>query len=408
MSNRCCFTGADDLELILSLGKQPLSNAYLREDQLDQNEPKFPLDLYVSRSSMLCQIEVVATSEEIFSDYAYFSSFSDFFLEHARKHVDNVVERFGLNSDSFVMEVASNDGYLLKNFVAKNIPCLGIEPAANVAKVAEEGGVPTRVCFWGEESANATVSEYGKADFMLANNVYAHVPTINDFVEGFRCALKPEGVITIEVAHLLKMLENTLFDTIYHEHFFYHSLFVTQKIMEAHGLRVFDVDEIDAHGGSIRFYICHKDAPHADSDNVARVLEKERAAGLMTLEPYKAFASRVEGIRDNLLKFLKEAKAEGKKAVAYGAPAKGNTLLNYCDITPELLAYTADRSPHKQGLYLPGSHLPIRSPEELLADKPDYVVILPWNVKDEIMTQLASIREWGGKFVVPIPELEIL
>ncbi len=408
MGNRCCFTGADDLELILSLGKQPLSNAYLREDQLCQPEPTYPLDLYVSRSSMLCQIEVVATSEEIFSDYAYFSSFSDYFLEHAKKHVDNMIDRFNLTGESFVIEVASNDGYLLKNFVERGVPCLGVEPAANVAKVAEENGVPTKVVFWGEESAKETVAEYKPADFMLANNVYAHVPTINDFVEGFRCALAPEGVATIEVAHLLQMLNKTLFDTIYHEHFFYHSLFVTQQIMQAHGMRVFDVDEIDTHGGSIRFYVCHENATHEETANVARVLELEREAGLMTMAPYQAFAERVGAVKTNLLAFLEQAKNDGKKVVAYGAPAKGNTLLNYCDIDPNLLAYTADRSPHKQGFYLPGSHLPIKSPEQLLADKPDYVVILAWNVKDEIMAQLADIREWGGKFVVPIPELEIL
>ncbi len=408
MGNRCCFTGADDLELILSLGAQPLSNAYLREDQLQQDEPKFPLDLYVSRSSMLCQIEVVATSEEIFSDYAYFSSFSDDFLEHARVHTGNMARRFGLNSDSFVIEVASNDGYLLKNFVQAGIPCLGIEPAANVARVAVEGGVPTEVLFWGEKSANDVVARHGQADFMLANNVYAHVPTINDFVEGFRCALKPEGVATIEVAHLLQMLNNTLFDTIYHEHFFYHSLFVTQKIMQAHGLRVFDVEEIPTHGGSIRFYVCHDQASHAQTENVERVLQLERDAGLMTLAPYRAFASRVATIRSNLLEFLRDAKAQGKRVAAYGAPAKGNTLLNYCAIDQSLIAYTADRSPHKQGLYLPGSHLPIRSPEALLEDKPDYVIILAWNFRDEIIRQMAEVKAWGGQFVVPIPQLEII
>ncbi|MCP5185833.1 MAG: methyltransferase domain-containing protein [Pseudomonadales bacterium] len=409
MGHRCCFTDTDDLELILSLGRQPLSNAYLRAEQLDAEEPVYPLDLYVSRSSMLCQIEVVATSADIFSDYAYFSSFSDSWLDHCARHVDTLIGRFGLGQHSLVYEVASNDGYLLKNFVEKGIPCRGIEPAANIAEVARGIGVPTETAFWGEATGRRMAREFGKADAILANNVYAHVPTLNDFVEGFKQALAPEGICSIEVAHLLKMLEDTLFDTIYHEHFFYHSLFVTRNIMAAHGLRVFDVELIPTHGGSIRFYVCHDDATtHPDTPNIARVLELEMAAGLNTLKPYREFASRVEGIRDNLLSFLRTAKAEGKKVVAYGAPAKGNTLLNFCGITTDLLPYTVDRSPHKQGLYLPGSHLPIRSPEELLADKPDYVLILPWNLKDEIVSQLCAIREWGGRCVVPIPSLQIL
>lgn len=409
MALRCCFNNADDLELILSLGRQPLSNAYLRKDQLDKPEPFYPLDLYVSRSSMLCQIEVVATSADIFSDYAYFSSFSDSWLEHCANHVDNLVKRFGLNQNSLVYEVASNDGYLLKNFVSKGIPCRGIEPASNIARVAEEAGVPTENVFWTEATGRRMATQFGKADLIVANNVYAHVPTLNDFVEGFHQALKPGGVCSIEVAHLLKMLEDTLFDTIYHEHFFYHSLHVTRNIMAAHGMRVFDVEEIPTHGGSIRFYVCHADdSTHADTANIERVLAREKAAGLMELRPYREFAARVATIRDNLLDFLRKSKADGKKVVAYGAPAKGNTLLNYCGITPELLPYTVDRSPHKQGLYLPGSHLPIRSPEELLADKPDYVLILPWNLKDEIAAQLSPIKAWGGRCVVPIPTLEIL
>jgi len=409
MGHHCRFADTDDLELILSLGRQPMSNAYLKAEQLSRPEPFYPLDLYVSRSSMLCQIEVVATSEEIFSDYAYFSSFSDSWLAHCDHHVANMIKRCHLGPDSLVYEVASNDGYLLKSFVARGIPCRGIEPAANVAKVANGIGVPTEVAFWGEATGKRMAAEFGKADLILANNVYAHVPTLNDFVEGFHQALKPTGICSIEVAHLLSMLENTLFDTIYHEHFFYHSLFVTRNIMAAHGMRVFDVDEIPTHGGSIRFYVCHdNDATHPDTPNIERVLAKEKAAGLMGLKPYREFAARVEGIRTDLLAFLRKAKADGKKVLAYGAPAKGNTLLNYCEITPELLAYTVDRSPHKQGLYLPGSHLPIRSPEELLADKPDYVLILPWNLKDEIVSQLDPIRAWGGRCVVPIPKLQIL
>ena len=409
MGHHCRFADTDDLELILSLGRQPMSNSYLKADQLSKPEPFYPLDLYVSRSSMLCQIEVVATSEDIFSDYAYFSSFSDSWLEHCARHVDNMIKRCNLGPDSLVYEVASNDGYLLKNFVARGIPCRGIEPAANIAQVANQIGVPTEVAFWGEKTGRRLAAERGKADLILANNVYAHVPTLNDFVEGFHQSLKPTGICSIEVAHLLPMLANTLFDTIYHEHFFYHSLFVTRNIMAAHGMRVFDVDEIPTHGGSIRFYVCHdNDATHPDTPNIERVLAKEKAAGLMGLTPYKEFAARVEGIRDDLLAFLRNAKKEGKKVLAYGAPAKGNTLLNYCEITPELLAYTVDRSPHKQGLYLPGSHLPIRSPEEMLADKPDYVLILPWNLKDEIVSQLDPIRAWGGRCVVPIPKLEIL
>ena len=409
MGHRCCFNNADDLELVLSLGQQPLSNAYMRKEQLGKPEPFYPLDLYVSRSSMLCQIEVVETSAEIFSDCAYFSSFSDSWLDHCAKHIDGLIRRFNLNKDSLVYEMASNDGYLLKNFVKQGIPCRGIEPAANIAKVAVDAGVPTENVFWTEATGRRMAKEFGKADVIVANNVYAHVPTLNDFVEGFHQALKPSGICSIEVAHLLKMLDDMLFDTIYHEHFFYHSLLVTRNIMAAHGMRVFDVEEIPTHGGSIRFYVCHADdASHPNTAYIERVLAKEKAAGLDTLKPYREFAARVETIKTDLLNFLKKNKAEGKKVVAYGAPAKGNTLLNYCGITPELLAYTVDRSPHKQGLYLPGSHLPIKSPEELLADRPDYVLILPWNLKDEIAAQLEPIKAWGGHCVVPIPKLQVL
>lgn len=409
MSNPCVFCASKNLQLILSLGRQPLSNAYLKQAQLSQSEPHFPLDLYVCRDCMLCQIEVVATSEEIFSDYAYFSSYATSWLEHCKRYVEMITNRLSLGPDSFVMEVASNDGYLLQYFVESKVPCLGIEPAANVAEVAREKGIPTEVAFWGAESAERIAGEHGKADLILGNNVYAHVPPLNDLVEGFKRALKPKGTITLEFPHVMRMLEYNEFDTIYHEHFCYHSLFVSRKIFSAHGLEVFDVEELPTHGGSLRLYGRHLDDDSRPvSENVERVLEMERNAGVIGISAYEAFAGRVEKIRSDLLEFLRDARDAGKSVVGYGAPAKGNTLLNYCGVTPDDIAFTVDRNPHKQGLFLPGTHIPIRNPDDINASKPDYVLILPWNLKSEIMDQMAHIREWGGRFVVPIPHLEII
>ncbi len=408
-SSACIFCGSTDQRLILPLGQQPLSNAYLKPSEGEISEPTYPLDLYLCKDCMLSHIEVVATSEEIFSDYAYFSSFSTSWLEHCKHYVDMIADRLSLGADSLVVEVASNDGYLLQYFVEKNIPCLGIEPAANVAAEAVKKGVPTQVAFWGEETARSLAGEGKQADLILGNNVFAHVPTLNDFVEGFKQALKPGGVVTLEFPHLLQLIRHNQFDTIYHEHFSYFAFFVAQKIFGTHGMRLFDVEELPTHGGSLRIYACHADDPaHLETIAVATMLEQEKDAGLLEVSCYESFAQNVETVRADLLAFLKEAKDEGKTVVGYGAPAKGNTLLNYCGITSELIAYTVDRSPHKQGLLLPGSHLPIYGPDKIRDDRPDYVIILPWNLKEEIMAQMSFIRDWGGRFVVPIPHVHLI
>jgi len=376
---------------------------------LESNEPVFPLDLYVCESCMLAHIEAVATSEEIFSDYAYFSSFSTSWLEHCKSYVNMIIERLNLDKDSFVIEVASNDGYLLQYFVENNIPCLGIEPAANVAEEAVKKGVPTQVSFWGEETAKGLANDGKQADLILGNNVFAHVPTLNDFVEGFKQALKPNGVVTLEFPHLYQMVKHNQFDTIYHEHFSYFSLFVAQKIFAAHGMRVFDVEELPTHGGSLRMFATHEEnTSHVTTDSVATVLDMEKSAGLMDFPSYEEFAQKASTVKEKLLAFLTEAKANRKTVVGYGAPAKGNTLLNYCGVTSEDISFTVDRSPFKQNLLLPGSHIPIKSPDDIREEKPDYVLILPWNLEREIVEQMSYIKDWGGQFVVPIPELRIL
>ena len=386
-----------------------MSNAYLKPEQLDLTEPVFPLDLYLCESCMLAHIETVATSEEIFSDYAYFSSFSTSWLEHCRNYVDMIAEKLQLNENSFVIEVASNDGYLLQYFVERKIPCLGIEPAANVAEEALKKGVPTQVSFWGTETAVALAQDGKQADLILGNNVFAHVPTLNDFVEGFKLALKPGGVVTLEFPHLYQMMLHNQFDTIYHEHFSYFSLFVAQRIFAAHGMDIFDVEELPTHGGSLRIYACHSnDATHPVSDRVENLVKKEREAGLTEFESYATFASKASTVKKQMLEFLDDIRERGKSIAGYGAPAKGNTLLNYCGITSEQIPYTVDRSPFKQGLFLPGSHIPIEAPEKIREDQPDYVIILPWNLRNEITEQLSYIRDWGGRFVIPIPEVRLL
>jgi SAM-dependent methyltransferase len=404
----CLFCESPKQRLILSLGKQPLANSYLTEEQTKSEEPVYPLDLYVCEECMLAHIEVVATSEDIFSDYAYFSSFSTTWLEHAKTYVDQVTERFGLDANSFVIEIASNDGYLLQNFVARGIPCLGIEPAENVAKAAEEKGVPTQVAFWGKKTAQQLAQEDKLADLIIGNNVLAHVPTLNDFVRGLKAALKPGGVVTMEFPHLYQLVEQNQFDTIYHEHFSYFSFFAVRKVFAYHGLTLFDVEELPTHGGSLRIYARHtEDESKEVTASVEALLAKEEAAGMMGFDYYDSFKKRVEEAKYALLDFLAEAHQENKRVAAYGAPAKGNTLLNYCGLGASEISYTVDRSPHKQGLYLPGSHIPIRAPEVVAEDKPDYLIILPWNLREEIMEQMAHIREWEGQFVVPIPEVQV-
>ena len=352
---------------------------------------------------------MVAVSLKNYSDYAYFSSYSDSWVEHARRYVQAVTRRLGLGSGSLVMEIASNDGYLLQHFVALGIPCRGIEPAANIARVAEERGIPTTVRFFGCDAAAELAREFGKPDLLLGNNVLAHVPDLNDFVGGMKRLLGPAGVITLEFPHLQRLMAENQFDTIYHEHFSYLSLGAVERIFAHHGLRLFDVEELGTHGGSLRIYACHaQDARKQDTGEVARIRAGERAFGLDSLKGYEGFERRVRDTKNKLLRFLIEARESGKTVAGYGAPGKGNTLLNYCGIRTDYLDYTVDRSPHKQGRYTPGTHIPILPPERIRETRPDYVLILPWNLKQEITRSMAYIREWGGRFVVPIPAVEVL
>lgn len=405
----CRFCGAA-LELSFAdLGMSPPSNSYLQAEDLNRMERFYPLHAWVCEKCFLVQLEEFETPEQIFSDYAYFSSFSDSWLAHARAYTHAMVARLGLNADSFVVEIASNDGYLLQYFVEQGVPVLGIEPAANVAAVAEKKGVPTLVKFFGTKTATDLAATGRKADLILGNNVLAHVPDLNDFVRGIGVLLKPAGVVTMEFPHLLRLMQENQFDTIYHEHFSYFSFVVAERVFAAHGLILFDVDEIPTHGGSLRVYARRAaNAALPVSAKVVDLRERERAAGLERAETYRRFAEQVKATKRSLLKFLIGARESGKSVVGYGAPAKGNTLLNYCGVRSDLLGYTVDRSPHKQGRYLPGVHIQIHAPERIMATRPDYVLILPWNLKEEIAGQMAGIRAWGGRFVVPIPETKVL
>lgn len=391
-----------------SLGGSPLSNSYLTKEQLHEMEPYYPLEVYVCDVCFLVQLEEFESPKNIFNDYAYFSSYSDIWLEHARVYVDKMIKLFGLNNKSYVIEIASNDGYLLQYFTKKGIPVLGIEPARNVAEVAKKKGIPTDVLFLGAETAKELVSAGKQADLLLGNNVLAHVPDINGFVAGLKTLLKPDGVITMEFPHLMQLMDKAQFDTVYHEHFSYFSYLTVEKIFLAHGLKIFDVEEITTHGGSLRIYSCHKeDDTKQISNNVHALRQLEIDNGHMDIKHYLSFNEKAKAVKRGILSFLLQAKEENKIIVGYGAPAKGNTLLNYCGIKTDFLDYTVDRSPHKQGLYLPGSHIPIYHPGKIKETNPDFVFILPWNIKDEIMEQMSYIRKWGGKFVVPIPEARI-
>jgi SAM-dependent methyltransferase len=390
------------------LGMSPLSNAYIRAENLTQMERFYPLTVFVCHECFLVQLPAVETPEEIFSDYAYFSSFSDSWLQHAALYCNAMTERFGLNEKSQVIEVASNDGYLLQYFVRRGIPVLGVEPAANVARAAVERGVPSVVKFFGSRTAEELKIEGITADLLLGNNVLAHVPELNDFVEGLRLVLKPSGVITMEFPHLLRLMTGNQFDTIYHEHFSYLSLFAVERVFATHGLNIFDIEELPTHGGSLRIYAQHDRGPFEPSHRVALMRAQEAEFGVASLETYSRFAAQVQETKRKLLAFLIETRGLGKRIVGYGAPAKGNTLLNYCGVRSDFLDYTVDRSPHKQGLFLPGTHIPICEPNRIRQTRPDYVLILPWNLKNEIIEQMSYIREWGGKFVLPIPSVEVV
>jgi C-methyltransferase C-terminal domain/Putative zinc binding domain/Methyltransferase domain len=391
----------------VDLGMSPLANSYVQAGQLNQPEPFYPLHVRVCASCFLVQLEAVTRPEEIFSNYAYFSSFSDGWLEHARMYTDGVIRRFGLNAESWVVEIASNDGYLLQYFLARGIPVLGIEPAKNVAEEAVRRGIPTRVEFFGELSARNLVACGRSADLIIGNNVLAHVPDLNGFVAGLKLLLGNAGVITLEFPHLMHLMEENQFDTIYHEHFSYFSLTAARYLFERHGLKVFDVEELTTHGGSLRVYVCHQDDEKPIGDRVRDLVSREKAAGFQKLDHYLSFEEQVKKTKRKLLEFLIAAKDNGRSVVGYGAPAKGNTLLNYCGVRSDFVDYTVDRSPHKQHLFLPGTHIPIYHPEKVRETKPDFLLILPWNLKDEVMDQMRYIRDWGGQFVVPIPTVQI-
>ena len=406
--SQCRSCGTTLAHTFVDLGMSPLANSYIKPEQRNRMEPFYPLHVYVCTACLLVQLEQFSSPHDIFSDYAYFSSFSDSWLAHAKRYVDMIADRFQLGRDSKVVEIASNDGYLLQNFVARGVPVLGVEPAANVAEVAKQKGINTRVAFFGEKTACDLVADGWGADLIIGNNVLAHVPDLNDFVKGLKVLLKPTGLVTMEFPHVVQLMEQNQFDTIYHEHFSYFSFLAVEKVFARHGMTLFDVEELPTHGGSLRIYARHaQDSSKPIGARAQDLKAREEKAGFGRLDHYLSFGPQVEAAKRKLLAFLIAAKQEGKRVVGYGAPAKGNTLLNYCGVRTDLIDYTVDRSPHKQSHFLPGVHIPIHSPEKVRETRPDYLLILPWNLREEVMEQMAFIRDWGGKFVVPIPEVKV-
>jgi len=406
---KCRFCGDTLSFSLVDLGSTPLANSFLKKEELAKPEPSYPLHARVCGSCFLVQVEPVVPASHIFGDYLYFSSYSASWVAHAKNFAAIATDRWCLGASSLVMEIASNDGYLLRHFVQKGIPVLGIEPAANVAAVAEAVGVKTKVAFFGKKTGQQLATEGYEADLVVANNVLAHVPDINDFLSGFSLILKSTGVLSIEFPHLLKLLDNVLFDTIYHEHYSYLSLLTVERMLAQHNLRAFDVEYLLTHGGSLRVWIGRADGvARKETAALQEIRQQELNAGLNNLSAYQGFSRKVDAAKTSLRTFLEDAKLAGKQVVVYGAPAKGNTLLNTCDIDDRLIAYAVDVSPHKQGRFLPGSHLPIYAPEQLRATRPDYVLILPWNLEIEIIEKNKYIREWGGRFVLPLPETRVL
>jgi 2-polyprenyl-3-methyl-5-hydroxy-6-metoxy-1,4-benzoquinol methylase len=404
----CRLCGADLTETFVDLGMSPLCESYLRADQIDARESFYPLHVRICTECLLVQLPAYVPGEDIFSDYAYFSSYSDSWVAHAKRYADTMVDSLGLGPDSLVTEVASNDGYLLQHFVARGVPVLGVEPAANIAEVARAKGIRTEVHFLGAETGAALAEQFGRADLVAGNNVYAHVPDLVGFTAGLAALVKPTGLVTLEFPHLLRLMERNQYDTIYHEHYQYLSLLTAQRALATAGLAVVDVEELSTHGGSLRVHARHAANAGEPSVRVKQLLEAEAEAGLHTVEGHRGFAESVFQIKRDLLRFLLTAREEGKRVVGYGAPGKGNTLLNHCGIREDLLAYTVDRSPHKQGLFLPGTHIPIHSSDRIAEDRPDYVLVLPWNLRTEISDQLSYVREWGGRLVFPIPTFEVV
>jgi SAM-dependent methyltransferase len=403
----CRLCGEPLTETFVDLGMSPLCESYVPADRVDGQESFYPLHVRICGNCLLVQLPAYVAGEDIFSDYLYFSSYSDSWVAHAKRYADEMTERLGLGPGSLVAEVASNDGYLLQHFVAAGIPVVGVEPAANIAEVAREKGIRTEVEFLGPETGAKVAAQYGQADLVAGNNVYAHVPDIVGFSAGLAALVKPTGLVTLEFPHLLRLMERNQYDTIYHEHYQYLSLLTASRALATAGLTVVDVDELSTHGGSLRVHARPAEAAGEPSPNVKGVLAAEEAAGLHTLEGHAGFAEAVFGIKRDLVTFLMQARADGKTVVGYGAPGKGNTLLNHCGIRSDLLTYTVDRSPHKQGWFLPGTHIPIHHPDRIAEDRPDYVLVLPWNLRTEISEQLAYVRDWGGKLVFPIPTLEV-
>jgi len=404
-----CRSCGDALRFtFVDLGMSPLCETYLLPTDLDRMEPFYPLHVWVCERCFLVQLEEYVSPGEIFSDYPYFSSYSDSWLSHSKAYVEMIIDRLSLDQRSQVVEVGSNDGYLLQYFRARDVPVLGVEPAANVAAEAISRGIPTEVAFFGVEMARQLVATGLSADLLLGNNVLAQVPDLNAFVEGMEIALKSRGVITMEFPHLMRLVDGNQFDTIYHEHFSYFSLVSVTRVFEAHRLTIFDVEELPTHGGSIRIYARHaEDRTHPVTDRVRELRSREEAAGLRSIDYYRSFDERVKGTKRALLEFFIQAKREGKSIVGYGAPGKGNTLLNYCGVRNDFIDYVVDRSPHKQGRFLPGTHIPIFHPDRIRETRPNYVMIMPWNLKTEIMEQMSFIKEWDGRFVIAIPELTV-
>jgi hypothetical protein len=406
----CRFCGKTLSHEFIDLANAPPSNAFLNEEQLDEPEVFYPLKLLVCDSCFLVQIDEYAKSQDIFdSGYVYFSSFSKTWLAHAKRYVDMMIDRYGYGPDSRIIEIASNDGYLLQYFREQGIPSLGIEPTEGTAAEARRKGVETLVDFFGRRLAQSLVDQDRQADLLIGNNVLAHVPDLHDFVAGLKIALKPAGVITMEFPHLMQLVDNCQFDTIYHEHFSYFSFTTVRMVFSRHGLDLFDVEQLSTHGGSLRIFAKHADDPTREiSDSVAALLETEASRGLTTMAYYQGFQQKADRVKHQLLQFLITQKESGRKVAAYGAAAKGNTLLNYCGVRKDLLAFVADASPHKQGKYLPGSHVPVVAENAIKAHKPDYILILPWNIKEEIITQLDYARAWGAQFIVPVPSLQTI
>ena len=408
-NDKCRFCGFILKKIFIDLGKTPLANSYLKSNQIKKPEKKFPLQVFICKNCFLIQLKEYESPKEIFGEYAYLSSYSKSWLKHAEDYVSMMVSRFNFNKKKLVIEIASNDGYLLQYFQKKKIPILGIEPAKNVAKIARRRGISTISEFFGTKLAKRLINEKKMADLIIGNNVLAHVPNLNDFVEGIKLILKPNGIATIEVPHLLKLIEHNEFDTIYHEHFSYFSLNVLKQIFAHHKLLIFDVEELQTHGGSIRIFIKHKNNKQFFiNSKVYSLISREKKYGLCTLDTYTKFDKNIRKIKNELNKFLKKSKISSKTVVAYGAPAKGNTLLNYCGIKSKHILYTVDKNPYKQNRFLPGSHIPIKHTREIMRTKPDYLLILPWNLRTEIIEQMNFIRKWGGQFVVPIPKLQVI